>query len=294
MVNPNLELERKPQPNFGLWKSFLRFLWNPEKRTILSRTKKDWGLCIVYYIMFLGTLSALFAALMYIALFNINQMDTPWYQLEMSIIGASPGLGFWPAVRMSSPLIWYKWNEREMTYHTYVTKINDIFDGYRPYNPDIYRHCYEGYKSNESDKICFFNLETLGHCYEPQYGYDTQMPCVYLTLNQVYRWEPRCYAWDTLPRNFPEYLKEYISEKHSKETKRDHVWVSCAGVHEADSQHMGDISFHPYPGFPAEFYPYLHQDGYMSPLVAIKFNNPAREYSVEVLVDNRPKTARMV
>ncbi|CAG2068725.1 unnamed protein product, partial [Timema podura] len=93
-------------------------------------------------------------------------------------------LGFWPAVRLSSPLIWYKWNEREMTYHTYVTKINSIFDGYRPYNPDIYKHCYEGYKSNESDKLCFFNLETLGRCYEPQYGYDTQMPCVYLTLNQ--------------------------------------------------------------------------------------------------------------
>ncbi|CAG2067892.1 unnamed protein product [Timema podura] len=59
--------------------------------TIEAKAMTSIGLCIAYYIMFLGTLSALFAAMMYIALANISQMDTPWYQLEMSIIGASPG-----------------------------------------------------------------------------------------------------------------------------------------------------------------------------------------------------------
>lgn len=40
--------KRRPQPDLGPVKNFLRFIWNDEKRTFFDRTAKEWGKNIIY------------------------------------------------------------------------------------------------------------------------------------------------------------------------------------------------------------------------------------------------------
>lgn len=58
------------------------------------------------------------------------------------------------------------------------------------------------------------------------------------------------------------------------------VWVSCEGENPADVENIGKVSYHPRPGFPGYFFPYENSVGYLSPLVAVRFERPKSEYVV--------------
>ena len=36
---------RIPEPDLGALKNFMRFVWNPDRRTLLGRSGKEWGNC---------------------------------------------------------------------------------------------------------------------------------------------------------------------------------------------------------------------------------------------------------
>lgn len=55
------------------------------------------------------------------------------------------------------------------------------------------------------------------------------------------------------------------------------VWVSCDGEAPADRDNIGRLTLHPKPGFPGYFYPYRNKPDYLSPLIAIHFENPKSE-----------------
>jgi hypothetical protein len=56
------------------------------------------------------------------------------------------------------------------------------------------------------------------------------------------------------------------------------IWVSCEGENPADLENIGPIKYYPRRGFPGFYYPYENSEGYLSPLVAVHFERPVREY----------------
>lgn len=56
------------------------------------------------------------------------------------------------------------------------------------------------------------------------------------------------------------------------------MWVSCEGENPADIENIGAIQYIPQRGFPGYFFPFTNIDGYLSPLVAVFFEAPRREY----------------
>lgn len=74
----------------------------------------------------------------------------------------------------------------------------------------------------------------------------------------------------------PEDLKVYIADQ--KPAARKQVWVSCSGENTADQEVIGPMQYFPSRGFPGYYYPYKNEDGYMSPLIAIQFERPNRNY----------------
>lgn len=62
--------------------------------------------------------------------------------------------------------------------------------------------------------------------------------------------------------------------------QRQNVWVSCDGENPADKEYLGPIIYYPkdIQGFPGYYFPYLNSEGYLSPLVAVKFERPVCKY----------------
>lgn len=57
------------------------------------------------------------------------------------------------------------------------------------------------------------------------------------------------------------------------------VWVSCAGENPADVENIGAaIHYFPQRGFPGQYFPFENVDGYLSPVVAVYFEEPKRKY----------------
>jgi sodium/potassium-transporting ATPase subunit beta len=60
------------------------------------------------------------------------------------------------------------------------------------------------------------------------------------------------------------------------------IWVSCEGENPADIENVGKIAYYPRRGFPGYYYPYENSEGYLSPLVAVHFERPVREYLLSI------------
>ena len=52
------------------------------------------------------------------------------------------------------------------------------------------------------------------------------------------------------------------------------VWVTCEGETPADMENMGSILYIPKRGFPGFYFPHNNTEDYLSPLVAVYFQNP--------------------
>ena len=52
------------------------------------------------------------------------------------------------------------------------------------------------------------------------------------------------------------------------------VWLHCDGENDADKENIGSVSYTPWRGFPAYFYPYYNQLGYLQPVVMVQLKNP--------------------
>lgn len=40
---------RKPEPDLGALRNFMRFVWNPKKKQLFGRSGKEWGNCYKTY-----------------------------------------------------------------------------------------------------------------------------------------------------------------------------------------------------------------------------------------------------
>lgn len=56
------------------------------------------------------------------------------------------------------------------------------------------------------------------------------------------------------------------------------VWVSCEGLTSADQEHIGNLTYTPFRGFPAYYFPYKNVPGYLSPIIAVQFAKPEGDF----------------
>jgi sodium/potassium-transporting ATPase subunit beta len=130
------------------------------------------------------------------------------------------------------------------------------------------------------------NLQEYGPCRkENNYGYPDASPCVFLKIKKLKDWVPQVLNnSNSLPSDMPDHLKHYISNDRHRDQRA--VWLSCDGVHPADVENIGAISYYPSYGFPVFFFPSKGDASYLEPLIAVRFEKPERECETDRINDH--------
>uniref|UniRef100_A0A069DSJ3 Putative sodium/potassium-transporting atpase subunit beta-2-like isoform x2 n=1 Tax=Panstrongylus megistus TaxID=65343 RepID=A0A069DSJ3_9HEMI len=258
-----------------------KFVFNKDTGAFMGRTASSWAkICIFYLIFYIG-LASLFSLLMFILYYTLDPR-IPKYQLDSSLIGTNPGLGFRPMPNDSnslSTLIWYKGTSKK-DFEYWTNSLTEFLESYRVLGDTAGRganiaNC-DFARGRPDGKVCSVNVKNLMPCVpENNFNYHLQGPCIFLKLNRIFGWKPNIYEPNELPDNMPSDLKQDIqSLVKENEYQKNTIWVSCEGESPADVEHVGPISYKPYPGFPAYFFPYENNEGYLSPIVAVLFEKP--------------------
>ncbi|XP_033226873.1 sodium/potassium-transporting ATPase subunit beta-2-like [Belonocnema kinseyi] len=267
-------------PKMSTGQTVRTFIYNPETGAFMGRTASSWGKIGLFYLIFYGVLAAL-VAICFWGFYQTVDPRTPTWQLERSLIGTNPGLGFRPlppAENVESTLIWYKGTDPGNFRH-WIKSLEQFLQQYktpgtRPGLGANIANCdYD--QPPKRGQVCNVDVMKFAPCnQENQFNYHKASPCVFLKLNKIYGWRPEFYnETNKLPEKMPESLKRYI--RSIPEKQRNTIWVSCEGENPADQENIGPIDIiPPHQGFPGYYYPYENAEGYLSPLVAVHFRRP--------------------
>jgi len=262
------------------WASFTTFIYNSETHEVFGRTGPSWAKIGTFYLVFYLVLSSLFGIMLWIFYHTLDPRVPRW-QLDDSLIGQQPGLGFRPMPNDSdtkSTLIWYQGKSRQ-SYELWTKRLASDLEVYRRpgltpgRGQNIYNCDYD--RPPGKGQVCDVDVKTWYPCtQENNFNFDQSAPCVFIKLNKIYGWKPDYFNHtDELPANMPEELQHHImSLRNSEELKT--VWVSCEGESPIDRENIGDVQYIPRQGFPGYFYPYMNTEGYLSPLMAVQFKRP--------------------
>ncbi|XP_063358847.1 sodium/potassium-transporting ATPase subunit beta-2-like [Cydia amplana] len=258
-----------------------RYIWNPKTRQFCGRTAGSWSKIALFYFIFYAALALLVAICMWTFL-QLLDAKQPMWQLEKSIIGTNPGLGFRPTPSdVASSVIWYKGNDVG-SQQFWVKELKKFLEAYKRDNKKV----GAGRNTHTCDKqppppgkVCDVDINAPAWfpCVESNsFAYNKSTPCVFLKLNKIYGWKPHYYnSSDHLPKDMPEDLKSHVRNMTAFDKQNlNMVWVSCQGENPADRENIGPIQYLPKRGFPGYYFPYTNQDGYLSPLVAVHFMRP--------------------
>ncbi|XP_034936762.1 sodium/potassium-transporting ATPase subunit beta-2-like [Chelonus insularis] len=279
---PELMNPYEKPPSMTTSQSIKTFLYNKETGAVMGRTASSWGKIGLFYLIFYGVLAAL-VAICFWGFWQTLDPRIPKWQLDRSLIGTNPGLGFRPMPpleNVESTLIWFK-GTKEGSYQLWVDSLKEFLNKYKKPSstPGLGAHAKTcSYNDLPSPgEVCTMDVRAWHPCTEENFfGYHTSSPCVFIKLNKIYGWTPEYYN-DTknLPDKMPRNLKSVIgnlSRENSRELNT--VWITCQGENPADQENIGPINYIPRQGFPGYYYPYMHQEGYRSPLVAVHFQRP--------------------
>lgn len=257
--------------------------------------------CLAFFYMVLFSAGlALFWGLCLWVFYQTLDNYTP--KLQTAFIGTNPGLGFRPMRQEEDPyssLIWFKHGGRG-DWQAYKDNLDAFLAEYEP-----------GYWANagasqtkcqpergplKKDEACEFNKEWLSDqgsdikCISSEYyGYYHGKPCLLLKLNRIYGWQPEPFYNVTEVQNLPDMPKDL--KAHITKTWEDKcrgrgaqleeqcpqlnmVWLHCDGETDPDKENIGSVSYTPWRGFPAYFFPYWNQLGYLQPIVMVQLKNP--------------------
>ncbi|ERL84900.1 hypothetical protein D910_02323 [Dendroctonus ponderosae] len=291
--NPKMA-DKKPEnqfytrpPKLGNWEAFSIFLWNSETKQFLGRTGASWAKILIFYLLFYAVLAGFFSAML-VVFYQTIDYKIPKWQLEKSIIGKSPGLGFRPMPpesNIDSTLIWYKSSDKGNVQHWQRELNKFLIRKSNNAHADKLEECRQ-FQTPAPGKVCNVRLDQQWHpCVKDQgYNYDSKDggPCIFLKLNRIYNWIPDYYNASTVDeRKMSPQLKKEILEAEGK-NQHQVVWVSCEGENVADKEHIGPVRYIPQKGFPSQYFPYTNQEGYLSPLVAVHFEKPKRGVLINI------------
>ncbi|XP_017795224.1 PREDICTED: sodium/potassium-transporting ATPase subunit beta-2-like isoform X2 [Habropoda laboriosa] len=284
MEGKKVEQYYSPPPQLGKWEGFRVFVWNSETGQFLGRTGASWAKILLFYVIFYAVLAGFFGAMLTV-FYQTLDPNAPKWQLDASLIGSNPGLGFRPmppSSNVESTLIWYKASDEGNFLH-WTRELDKFLEGNLFSNVQKRMICDYG-KPPTAGKVCDVDMSKWGQCTkENKYGYNKSAPCIFLKLNKIFGWKPEYYN-DTknLPSTMPSDLREHIKqEEHAN--RLDTVWISCAGENSADVENMGAIQYIPRRGFPGYYFPFTNTPGYLSPLVAVFFEKP--KYGVLINIE---------
>ncbi|XP_055682368.1 sodium/potassium-transporting ATPase subunit beta-2-like [Lutzomyia longipalpis] len=265
----------KPQDKFSLGK----FLYNSENGTIMSRTPKDWGKLLIFYAIFYTVLAALFAICLQGLFYTITK-EYPKWQMERSLIGTNPGVGFRPISEDTAQgsLIWFKASDPD-SIRPWTKLLDDYLAPYQ--NKSLLPGGGKNQEMCDFDsppkpgRVCAVEVSKWEHCNaENDYGYSKSSPCIFVKLNRIFNWVPDFYDdVNDLPDDMPEELKSHIAQLDA--SKRKQVWISCRGEHPSDREAIGPIKYIPSHGMASYYYPFTNIPGYLSPIIAVHLERPA-------------------
>ncbi|CAH2105102.1 unnamed protein product [Euphydryas editha] len=235
---------------------------------------------MLFYFTFYAALAILVAICMWTFLQLLDAREPKW-QLESSIIGTNPGLGFRPMPpEVASSVIWYKGNDPG-SYQFWISELSSFLQKYKR---DANKsgagqniHNCDFKLPPPAGKVCDVDVSLCSPCVEDNgFAYQKSTPCIFLKLNKIYGWKPEFYnSSDNLPSAMPDDLKEHIKNMTAyNKNYLNMVWVSCQGENPADRENIGPIQYLPHRGFPGYYFPYTNQEGYLSPLVAVHLQRP--------------------
>ncbi|XP_018577968.1 sodium/potassium-transporting ATPase subunit beta-2 [Anoplophora glabripennis] len=275
-------------PVLGKWESFRQFLWNSETKQFLGRTGASWGKILLFYLIFYSVLIGFFAAMLAV-FYQTLDMKKPKWELKESLIGDNPGLGFRPMPpesNVESTLIWYKSSDKGNVQY-WQNQLKDFLKIYKkekhPYDSNIMT-CAD-FQNATDGKVCDVPMTESWHpCLEESgfgFGDPKGGPCIFLKLNKIYSWKPEYYESSDLPDDMSEHLRQKIRKAQSKQEHKM-VWITCEGENPADKENIGPFRYIPRDGFMSQYFPFMNQNGYLSPLVAIYFEQPERGVLINI------------
>jgi len=254
------------------------FLYNKETGAIMGRTPLSWLLITVFYIIYYACLGAFWLACLFIFYQTIDDKVPKW-QMDEALITSSPAVGVRPSQSwelVDSSLIMFthtkKDGEKEVAgWGEWVERTTEFLSTYEKQKG---KPCKDG--EQNPDQVCEFKLSELGACKPGKnFGYDKAKPCVFLKLNKIFGLDHDYYENVTTLEDLgvPAPLINKVKTLKNP-TQRKKVWIECHGENPADREAIGDIEYYPkHMGFDAKYFPYMNQDGYVSPLVAVRFLN---------------------
>ncbi|KAI0215943.1 Sodium/potassium-transporting ATPase subunit beta [Lamellibrachia satsuma] len=264
------EAEFPGSRNTSSWEAFTTFMWDSNKNTFLGRNGKSWALITLFYVILYGCLAGFFLLSMYV-FFQVGSDTIPTRTGYASPMKGNPGMGFRPQPDVVSNTIRFKQGVNE-SYFKYTQEITKFLDGYSDQKQKDNINCSDvDPDDRDKTKACLFDISVLGKdCPAPDYGFGEGQPCVLLKLNKVYGWEPEMASNDSsLARSEGAFFS-------------DSIGITCEGAYSDDKEKVGLIEMYPKNGFPAHFYPYLNQEGYVSPVVFVRFTKPTTDVTVSV------------
>jgi len=277
--------------------SFKTFVWNSETSQFLGRTGSSWMKIGVFYLIFYACLAGFFAIMMAVFYQTLDTNHMPKYTPGGGgSILKNPAMGFRPLPRaknVESTLIWYKNGDSADIEH-WVKSLDDFI---KPYEGNSavtdgqhVTDCSEDNPPGENEVCRFQDTWLGGKCMKAEkWGYNRESPCIILKLNKMINWEPDVYeTMEELPENMPQSLKDHIQLRMDENMVQNKgkmpkmIWVSCKGENPADEEYVGPIQYFPQQGFPAYYFPYRHTPGYLSPIVAVQFDQPQANVLINI------------
>jgi len=279
------------------------FFYNKDTGAIMGRTPLSWLLITVFYIIYYACLGAFWMACLFIFFTTIDDKVPKW---QKDLISSSPAVGVRPSQSwelVDSSMIMFtqtnKDGENDVAgWGEWVERTDDFF---KKYEKQTGIPCLDG--DQNPDQVCEFKpAAELGNCVQSNnYGYDKGKPCIFLKLNKIYGLDHDYYDnATTIADKVPEPVVKQFKKLAPSQRKK--VWIDCHGENPADREAIGELRYFPkHMGFDAKYFPYMNQDGYVSPLVAVQFLNAqagqlihieCRAYAGNIGYEKRDKIGR--
>lgn len=269
-TNPRMKFERE---------SFRRFLWNPDKKTVLGRTGLSWAKIGLFYVFFYLFLAGYFAFMMtvFYSTLDTHKNGRPKYTPTDGSILRHPGVSIRPRTtpEFMFAAIWFD-STNPASYEGFVESLDSFVKPYRD-SKQSRSDCSAG--TRPTGTSCKFDINLLGPCASDRaWGFDKLEPCILIKINKLLDWKPEPYTSKDLPDDAPQELLTHIQNLEQSGKDASYTWLSCKAV-------KGDcmIDYYPEPGFPQVYFPFDNSPGYLSPIVAIKISNLTVNVDVHVV-----------